>query len=115
MVRTTWRGPDVGGVRAVAAIEKPVFPGAMALLGAFGALRWHGWLHMEVNDLVMFFFLANLFFDRAGHREPVEPGIHGHGGRSGCSGCWTRTGVAGRSGRETAADIRAAWNSSGEF
>src|ERR1700685_3815116 len=35
----------------------------MALLGAFGALRWHGWLHMEVGDLVMFFFLANLFFD----------------------------------------------------
>ena len=24
---------------------------------------WHGWLHMEVGDLVMFFFLANLFFD----------------------------------------------------
>ena len=38
----------------------------MALLGAFGALRWHGWLHMEVGDLVMFFFLANLFF------EPVQ-------------------------------------------
>ena len=35
----------------------------MALLGAFGALRWHGWLHMEVGDLVMFFFLASLFFD----------------------------------------------------
>ena len=35
----------------------------MALLGAYGALRWHGWLHMEVGDLVMFFFLANLFFD----------------------------------------------------
>jgi ABC-type multidrug transport system fused ATPase/permease subunit len=26
-------------------------------------LKWHGWLHMEVGDLVMFFFLANLFFD----------------------------------------------------
>jgi ATP-binding cassette subfamily B protein len=38
----------------------------MALLAAFGALRWHGWLHMEVGDLVMFFFLANLFF------EPVQ-------------------------------------------
>jgi ATP-binding cassette subfamily B protein len=33
------------------------------LLGAYGALSWHGWLHMEVGDLVMFFFLANLFFD----------------------------------------------------
>jgi ATP-binding cassette subfamily B protein len=35
----------------------------MALLGGYGALRWHGWLHMNVADLVMFFFLANLFFD----------------------------------------------------
>jgi ATP-binding cassette subfamily B protein len=44
-------------------LKSQFFLGAMALLGAFGALRWHGWLHMEVNDLVMFFFLANLFFD----------------------------------------------------
>ena len=47
-------------------LKSQVFLGAMALLGAFGALRWHGWLHMEVGDLVMFFFLANLFF------EPVQ-------------------------------------------
>jgi ATP-binding cassette subfamily B protein len=44
-------------------LKSQIFLGAMALLGAFGALRWHGWLHMEVGDLVMFFFLANLFFD----------------------------------------------------
>jgi ATP-binding cassette subfamily B protein len=44
-------------------LKSQLFLGAMALLGAFGALRWHGWLHMEVSDLVMFFFLANLFFD----------------------------------------------------
>jgi ATP-binding cassette subfamily B protein len=44
-------------------LKSQFFLGAMALLGAFGALRWHGWLHMEVNDLVMFFFLASLFFD----------------------------------------------------
>jgi ATP-binding cassette subfamily B protein len=44
-------------------LKSQIFLGAMALLGAFGALRWHGWLHMEVSDLVMFFFLANLFFD----------------------------------------------------
>jgi len=44
-------------------LKSQVFMGAMVLLGAFGALRWHGWLHMEVGDLVMFFFLANLFFD----------------------------------------------------
>jgi ABC-type multidrug transport system fused ATPase/permease subunit len=44
-------------------LKSQLFVGAMALLGAFGALRWHGWLHMEVGDLVMFFFLANLFFD----------------------------------------------------
>jgi ATP-binding cassette subfamily B protein len=44
-------------------LKSQLFLGAMALLGAFGALQWHGWLHMEVGDLVMFFFLANLFFD----------------------------------------------------
>jgi ATP-binding cassette subfamily B protein len=44
-------------------LKSQLFLGTMALLGAFGALRWHGWLHMEVGDLVMFFFLANLFFD----------------------------------------------------
>ena len=44
-------------------LKSQFFLGAMALLGAYGALRWHGWLHMEVGDLVMFFFLANLFFD----------------------------------------------------
>jgi len=33
------------------------------LLGGYGALRWQGRLHMDVGDLVMFFFLANFFFD----------------------------------------------------
>jgi len=47
-------------------LKSQVFLGAMALVGAFGALRWHGWLHMAPGDLVMFFFLANLFF------EPVQ-------------------------------------------
>jgi ATP-binding cassette subfamily B protein len=47
-------------------LKSQLFLGAMALLGAFGALKWSGWLHMEVGDLVMFFFLANLFF------EPVQ-------------------------------------------
>jgi ABC-type multidrug transport system fused ATPase/permease subunit len=44
-------------------LKSQLFLGAVALLGAFGVLKWHGWLHMEVGDLVMFFFLANLFFD----------------------------------------------------
>lgn len=44
-------------------LKSQLFLGAMAFLGAFGVLRWHGWLHMQVGDLVMFFFLANLFFD----------------------------------------------------
>jgi ATP-binding cassette, subfamily B, bacterial len=44
-------------------LKSQLFLGAMALLGAFGALQWHGWMHMAVGDLVMFFFLANLFFD----------------------------------------------------
>jgi ATP-binding cassette subfamily B protein len=44
-------------------MKSQLFLGAMALLGGYGALRWHGWLHMEVSDLVTFFFLANFFFD----------------------------------------------------
>jgi ATP-binding cassette subfamily B protein len=44
-------------------MKSQLFLGAMALLGGYGALRWQGWLHMEVGDLVMFFFLANFFFD----------------------------------------------------
>src|SRR5204863_1403410 len=48
---------------ALVQMKSQLFLGAMALLSGFGALRWEGWLHMEVGDLVMFFFLANFFFD----------------------------------------------------
>src|SRR5579859_4922628 len=44
-------------------MKSQLFLGAMALLGGYGALQWQGRLHMEVGDLVMFFFLANFFFD----------------------------------------------------
>jgi ATP-binding cassette subfamily B protein len=44
-------------------MKSQLFLGAMAFLGGYGALRWQGWLHMDVGDLVMFFFLANFFFD----------------------------------------------------
>lgn len=44
-------------------LNSQLFLGGMALMGAYGVMQWHGWLHMEVGDLVMFFFLANLFFD----------------------------------------------------
>ncbi|HEX4121656.1 MAG TPA: ABC transporter ATP-binding protein [Verrucomicrobiae bacterium] len=47
-------------------MKSQLFLGIMALLGGYGALEWHGWGHMDVGDLVMFFFLANLFF------EPVQ-------------------------------------------
>lgn len=47
-------------------LKSQLFLGAMALLGSYGALRGQGWLHMRVGDVVMFFFLANLFF------EPVQ-------------------------------------------
>jgi ABC-type multidrug transport system fused ATPase/permease subunit len=47
-------------------VKSQLFLGIMAFLGGYGALQWHGWGHMEVGDLVMFFFLANLFF------EPVQ-------------------------------------------
>lgn len=60
---------NVGVARASAVfipllqMKSQLFLGAMALLGGYGALRWQGRLHMEVGDLVMFFFLANFFFD----------------------------------------------------
>ncbi|MDB6064126.1 MAG: transporter related protein [Pedosphaera sp.] len=60
---------NMGAARASAVfipllqMKSQLFLGAMALLGGYGALRWQGSLHMEVGDLVMFFFLANLFFD----------------------------------------------------
>jgi ATP-binding cassette, subfamily B, bacterial len=44
-------------------MKSQLFLGLMALLGGYGALQGHGWLHMDVGDLVMFFFLANFFFD----------------------------------------------------
>jgi ATP-binding cassette subfamily B protein len=47
-------------------MKSQLFLGAMALLGGYGALRWQGTWRMETGDLVMFFFLANLFF------EPVQ-------------------------------------------
>src|SRR6266478_9100992 len=44
-------------------MKSQMFLGVTALLSGYGALRWQGTLHMEVGDLVMFFFLANFFFD----------------------------------------------------
>lgn len=44
-------------------MKSQVFLGVTALLSGYGALRWQGALHMDVGDLVMFFFLANFFFD----------------------------------------------------
>jgi ATP-binding cassette, subfamily B, bacterial len=63
---------NVGAARATAVfipllqMKSQLFLGVMALLGGYGALRWQGWMHMDVGDLVMFFFLANLFF------EPIQ-------------------------------------------
>jgi ATP-binding cassette subfamily B protein len=60
---------NVGVARASAVfipalqMKSQLFLGATALLSGYGALQWHGWLHMEAGDLVMFFFLANFFFD----------------------------------------------------
>jgi ATP-binding cassette subfamily B protein len=44
-------------------MKSQLFLGVTALLSGYGALRWQGALHMEVGDLVMFFFLASFFFD----------------------------------------------------
>jgi ATP-binding cassette subfamily B protein len=63
---------NVGVARASAVfipllqLKSQLFLGLMALIGGYGALHGHGSLHMNVSDLVMFFFLANLFF------EPVQ-------------------------------------------
>ena len=63
---------NVGVARASAVfipllqLKSQLFLGMMALVGAYGTLKGQGWLHMNVGDLVMFFFLANLFF------EPVQ-------------------------------------------
>jgi ABC-type multidrug transport system fused ATPase/permease subunit len=60
---------NVGVARASAVfipllqMKSQLFLGVTALLSGYGALRWQGWLHMNVGDLVMFFFLANFFFD----------------------------------------------------
>jgi ATP-binding cassette subfamily B protein len=60
---------NVGVARASAVfipllqMKSQLFLGAVALLSGYGALRWHGSMHMDVGDLVMFFFLANFFFD----------------------------------------------------
>ncbi len=60
---------NVGVARASAVfvpllqMKSQLFLGATALLAGYGALQPHAWLHVEVGDLVMFFFLANLFFD----------------------------------------------------
>ena len=47
-------------------MKSQLFLGAMALLGGYGALHGHGAWQVRVGDLVMFFFLANLFF------EPIQ-------------------------------------------
>jgi ATP-binding cassette subfamily B protein len=63
---------NVGVARASAVfipllqLKSQLFLGAMALLGGYGALHGHGHFRMNAGDLVIFFFLANLFF------EPVQ-------------------------------------------
>ena len=60
---------NVGVARASAVfipllqLKSQLFLAATAFLSGYGALRWQGWLHMDSGDLVMFFFLANFFFD----------------------------------------------------
>jgi ATP-binding cassette subfamily B protein len=60
---------NVGVARASAVfipllqLKSQLFLAATAFLSGYGALRWQGWLHMDAGDLVIFFFLANFFFD----------------------------------------------------
>jgi len=63
---------NVGVARASAVyvpllqLKSQLFLSALAVLGGYGALRGTGWMQVRVGDLVMFIFLANLFF------EPVQ-------------------------------------------
>jgi ATP-binding cassette subfamily B protein len=63
---------NVGVARASAVyvpllqLKSQLFLGALALLGGYGALHGTGIMQVRVGDLVMFIFLANLFF------EPVQ-------------------------------------------
>src|SRR5689334_17642015 len=63
---------NVGVARASAVfipllqMKSQLFLGMMALLGGYGALHGNTSFHMDVAELVMFFFLANLFF------EPIQ-------------------------------------------
>jgi ATP-binding cassette subfamily B protein len=63
---------NVGLARATAVfvplleMKSQLFLGTTALLAGYGALQPHSWLHIEVGDLVIFLFLAGLFF------EPVQ-------------------------------------------
>src|SRR5207253_5224322 len=58
---------NVGVARASAVfipllqMKSQLFLGAMALLGGYGALHGQGQFRMSAGDLVIFFFLANLF------------------------------------------------------
>ena len=47
-------------------MKSQLFLGVTALLSGYGALCWRGTMHIDVGDLVMFFFLANFFF------EPIQ-------------------------------------------
>jgi ATP-binding cassette subfamily B protein len=47
-------------------MKSQLFLGAMAFMGGYGALHGSGFWRMQVGDLVIFFFLANLFF------EPIQ-------------------------------------------
>ncbi len=47
-------------------MKSQLFLGVTALLSGYGALYWRGTIQMELGDLVMFFFLANYFF------EPIQ-------------------------------------------
>jgi len=105
-------------------MKSQLFLGVTALLSGYGALRWQGSWHMEVGDLVMFFFLANFFFDPVqviGNQysqaltamavQPTRPPVCGRAaparparsrarrrtatrGRSGASSPWPRAGRA---------------------
>ena len=60
---------NIGAARASAVfipilqMKSMLFLGLMALIGGYGVLQWTGSFHMQVGDLVTFFFLSNLFFD----------------------------------------------------
>ena len=79
-------------------LKSQFFLGAMALLGAFGALALARLAaHGSGRSGHVLFPGQSVLRAGPGHRQSIEPGAHGHGGRrTPVPACWTSAGMARR-------------------